>query len=613
MVAALLFIVTALAVQTVAEGDSASASASPATLTGEQVESYLASSRLPDNVTPKQPRSLLLGDSTMAALVWEPRAQATLAGLDFVLDAESCRTISVPSCRGRTNPITGQRIIPDNGLQVLANLPASSFDELVMMIGYDESSATFSKSLPLVIDLARKKGIAHITWLTFHVNGGYQPPLDGDASYRSNNAILAEVAYSSSGFLSLLDWNRYAEDVGGLIEPDGAHLTVTGAYAVGGFIHSALDVLWASTVSSPPAIVAHPQKQAAPGGYVLQTAPTRLLDTRSLGGWLAAEQAIRVQVPGGFALAGVSINLTVVAPASSGFLTAYSCTAAVPNISSLNFGRRETRASSTLVALDADGGFCVYSSARTALLADLEATFDPSKAGLAHGQAPTRVFDSRTTGGPLAANTSRPIVLGIGDAAGVSLIATAVGATDDGWLAVTPVSADGSCATPSTSNLNFVRSTAIANTVSVAVDPSVAVVCAYSSSPVHLVLDVMATIGGGTDPLDLKLGGSDERWRASDPQRVLDTRISGGKLRRVTVRVPKQTQAVTVTAVDPDTDGFVTLYPGDDLGRCGQPPNSSLLNVRAGAAAANMTFLPQNSALCLTSSVSTHLIVDILA
>lgn len=592
----------------------ASATALHAAPTSDEVAAYLDSSRLPasvtNDVTAKQPRSLLLGDSTMAALVWEPRAQVTLAGLDYVLDAESCRTISVPSCRGRTNPITGQRIIPDNGLQVLANLAPGAFDELVMMIGYDESSVTFAKSLPLVLDLARKKGFAHVTWLTFHVNGGYQPPLDGDASYRSNNAILAQAAGSSQGFLTMLDWNRYAEDIGGLIEPDGAHLTVAGAYAVGAFIHTAMEVLWVRSVSSEPAVLAHPQKSAVPAGYRLLSVTSRLLDTRSLGGRVAGSQAVRVDVPGGSALAGVSVNLTAVLPAAAGFLAAYSCTAAVPNISSLNVVKSQTRAASTLVALDVDGGFCVYSSARTDLLVDLQGTFDPASAGTVHGQPPTRVFDSRDGDVRLQANTSRPIFLDVRGASGVSLIATAVGAVTDGWLAVTPMPSDGVCKTPSTSNLNFAPAGAIANTVGVAVEPDVAIVCAYSSAPVHLVLDVMATIDGGSNPSDLKAGGSDDRWQMSTAERVLDTRLGSGKQRRLTVTVPKQTRAITVTAVDPDADGFVTLYPADAQGNCAEPPASSLLNVRAGGAAANMTFVPTTTVLCLASSVSTHMIVD---
>jgi hypothetical protein len=202
-------------------------------LPAHDVASYLNPAQLPPGAPVGRPTVFIVGDSTLAALEWEPAAQSTLAGLDFKLDAKSCRTISIPSCRGRNDPVTGERTIPDNGLTVVGNEPANAFDELVLMIGYNESSATFSQSLPLMLNLARSKGYKHVTWLTFHVAGTYQPPLDGDASYRSNNVILKAAVAAQNGYLTLLDWNTFADDTGGLLQSDGAHLSVAGAYAVG--------------------------------------------------------------------------------------------------------------------------------------------------------------------------------------------------------------------------------------------------------------------------------------------------------------------------------------------------------------------------------------------
>lgn len=125
------------------------------------------------------------------------------------------------------------------------------------MIGYNESSATFAQSLPLMLNLARSKGYKHVTWLTFHIDGICQPPLDGDASYRSNNVILKAAVEQQNGYLALLDWNTYADDTGGSLQSDGAHLTVAGAYAGGDFIHSAVDVLWGAKASNAPSELAH--------------------------------------------------------------------------------------------------------------------------------------------------------------------------------------------------------------------------------------------------------------------------------------------------------------------------------------------------------------------
>jgi hypothetical protein len=590
-----------------------------AALTADEVSGYLSPDGLPAGAPTGRPRVLIVGDSTLAALEWEPAAQSTLAGLDFKLDAKSCRTISVPSCRGRNDSVTGVRTIPDNGLTVVGNEPANAFDELVLMIGYNESSATFSQSLPLMLNLARSKGYKHVTWLTFHVAGTYQPPLDGDASYRSNNVILKAAVAAQNGYLSLLDWNTYADDTGGLLQSDGAHLSVAGAYAVGDFIHSAVDVLWGSRASISPSELAHAQRTPEAGGYVISPSPLRLLDTRGLNG-LAGGEAVRVLVPDGTAFAAASVNLTAVGASAPGFFTAYSCTAAVPNVSTLNFDRGETRAASTIVALDADGGFCLASSVRSHAIVDLLGVIDPATAGSIVSQKAVRAFDSRTRKLRLGANTSLRVALPVTGTDGVSVIATAVDATADGWLAVTPTGSDGTCAVPGTSNLNFVRGNAVANAVGLAVDRVQPYACLYASAPVHVLIDVMATIDSGAATTQAASAGKtvlapaiDDRWMTSSvTRRIIDTREKIGKSQNVAITLPAGTHAVTVTAAEPAAVGFVTAYPAGDADVCGPPPNASLINVRPGGAAANMMFVDPRRALCLYASSPTQLIVDTL-
>jgi hypothetical protein len=595
-------------------------SATAASLPADDVASYLNPAQLPPGVPTTRPRVFIVGDSTLAALEWEPAAQSTLAGLDFKLDAKSCRTISIPSCRGRNDPVTGVRTIPDNGLTVVGDEPANEFDELVLMIGYNESSATFAQSLPLMLNLARSKGYRHVTWLTFHVAGTYQPPLDGDASYRSNNVILKAAVAAQNGYLTLLDWNTYADDTGGLLQSDGAHLSVAGAYAVGDFIHSAVDVLWGARASKGPSELAHEQRTPEAGGYVISPSPVRLLDTRGLNGPLGGGGAVRVLVPGGTAFAAASVNVTAVGASAPGFFTAYSCTAAVPNVSTLNFDRGETRAASTLVSLDAEGGFCLSSSVRSHAIVDLLGVIDPATAGSIVSQKAVRAFDSRTRKLRLTANTSLRIALPVSGAEGVSVIATAVDATADGWLAVTPTGPDGTCAVPSTSNLNFIRANAVANAVGLAVDRLQPYACLYASAPVHVLIDVMATIDSGAASTQAVSADAtrlapviDDRWRASSvTRRIIDTREKIGKSQNVAVMLPAGTHAVTVTAAEPASVGFVTAYPASDANVCGPPPNASLINIRPGGAAANMMFVDPSRALCLYASSPTQVIVDTL-
>ena len=101
----------------------------------------------------------------------------------------------------------------------------------------------------------------------------------------------------------------------------------------------------------------------------------------------------------------------------------------------------------------------------------------------------------------------------------------------------------------------------------------------------------------------------DDRWVASSvARRVFDTREKIGKTQNVAITLP----AVTVTAAEPASVGFVTAYPATDASVCGPPPNASLINVRPGGAAANMMFVDPSRACCLHASSPTQLIVDTL-
>lgn len=73
--------------------------------------------------------------------------------------------------------------------------------------------------------------------------------------------------------------------------------------------------------------------------------------------------------------------------------------------------------------------------------------------------------------------------------------------------------------------------------------------------------------------------------------------------------------ALNVTAVDPHSDGFLTIYTGDGSGCQQAAPTASLLNFVKGQTVANLAFVGvfRPAVVCVFSSVSTHLIVDIVA
>jgi len=111
--------------------------------------------------------------------------------------------------------------------------------------------------------------------------------------------------------------------------------------------------------------------------------PQRVLDTRDgtggTSGEVAADTAVAIDLGAG--TSGAALNITAVLPRAKGFLTAWpargdgTCAAADrPLASNLNYGVGQVVANLAVTAANAAGRICVYSQARTHIVADLAAT-----------------------------------------------------------------------------------------------------------------------------------------------------------------------------------------------------------------------------------------------
>ncbi|MFN8023244.1 MAG: hypothetical protein U0Q03_17090 [Acidimicrobiales bacterium] len=126
---------------------------------------------------------------------------------------------------------------------------------------------------------------------------------------------------------------------------------------------------------------------------------TRLLDTRDAGsatGRLGGGSVVTVPVAGRAGVpadaTGVVLNLTAAAPGAAGFLTAYPCAAGRPTASNLNVVPGADRANLVIVAPDANGDVCVYSSGPTDVVVDVFGWFGDAFVGT----TPTRLLDTRS-------------------------------------------------------------------------------------------------------------------------------------------------------------------------------------------------------------------------
>jgi subtilisin family serine protease len=338
--------------------------------------------------------------------------------------------------------------------------------------------------------------------------------------------------------------------------------------------------------------------------------PTRLVDTRTranggstvdginLGrGPVGQGQTYEVQMSGrgGVGVTGavdaVALNVTVVSPTASNFLTVYPTGTSTPVASNINFFAGQTIPNMAIVKVGVGGKITVYNEqGSTDVVIDVVGWF-PTDSEFT-GVAPYRLLDTRTTQLPLTPGESReltvtgqgPVPLA-GTSPGVGTVAlnvTVIGPTEANFVSVFP----GDSSFGGTSNINFSKGQTIANMVITKVSANGKIRIFNNAGFTHIAVDVV-----GWFPVQ-------SQFRSFAPQRFVDTRISGGPLapgeRREVVMtgqglVPTAgvgSLALNVTVVGSTASNYLTVYPTG-----ASPPTASNLNFVAGQTIANMVIV----------------------
>jgi hypothetical protein len=340
---------------------------------------------------------------------------------------------------------------------------------------------------------------------------------------------------------------------------------------------------------------------ATPSGY-LAVNPTRLVDTRiGLGvpaGRVRGGSVTRVQTAGS---AAVALNLTVTNAAGSGYLTAFPCDGPIPTASNLNFTPGQTIANTTVSKTGLGGAVCIYSSALTDLIVDINGLFT----GSAYTPvSPRRLLDTRSQGGAVADGSVTVVpTTADGGSSAVTVNVTVTNPTDNGYVTSYP------CGTtpPNASNLNFTRGQTIANLAITKIGAGGAI-CIFSSVATDLIVDFNGSFASGSG------------YSPVDPTRVVDTRAGTGAVLAqlaagTTISVPiasrlpgSSAATVNLTVTNTHGGGYLTAFP------CGTSlPNASNLNFGEGQTIANLsiTKVGADGAICIFTSATTDLVVDL--
>lgn len=533
------------------------------------------------------------------------------AGYDLLWDAQSCRRLVSPSCRGRYGSV------PVSVLPLMRGAYRGQLGQaLVIMAGYDDSS--IDAAVDQVIDEATAQGVSKVIWLTYPDDVEYRLPggLPARTLYGKHNASL-QAALVRHPTLQLLDWDGHSAGHPDWFASDGIHLSATGSRALTLAIKATLDALPiarcveanAVTGANDPGTGTPVVADATPSGFVA-VEPRRVLDTRrpetgGTGGKVGSGRTVTIDVSNLVPEDATSavLSVTAVDPCGTGYLTTFAC-GARPTTSNVNYAAGRTTAGFAVSALT-DRKLCLFASAATDVVVDVQGYFAPDGERL-HPLTPTRWVDTRgnpavtSVSGKRSSGTSIDVPMGgsagvPGDATAVWLNVTAPEAEGDAVVSVHP----GPCGeTPSSSTVNVRpgRTASASTLVGLGPDGSVCVVQFAGSS--HLIIDVFGWFGPGDGGLS---------FRAETPVRLLDTRGTARALADAVVPVPLAgTSLLNVIGVDPSTVGFASLKP------CGAGATSSLLNLVADEDVANAAPVAPSAGgtACLTTSVAAHLVVD---
>jgi len=170
----------------------------------------------------------------------------------------------------------------------------------------------------------------------------------------------------------------------------------------------------------------------------------------------------------------------------------------MPNASNLNYIANQTIPNAVITKIGSNGKVCIYNSAPTNIIADVNGWFPATNAFT--GLEPARLLDTRPGGNTVDTQDARSglrvtnsvyelQITGRGNvptnAAAVALNVTVTGTTAEGYLTIWP------CGTtmPNASNLNYIANQTIPNAVITKIGSN-GKVCIYNSAPTNIIADV---------------------------------------------------------------------------------------------------------------------------
>ena len=341
-------------------------------------------------------------------------------------------------------------------------------------------------------------------------------------------------------------------------------------------------------------------------------------EDRPQAGW---RTSIPLQGPAGATSALVNITLT--GASESGYVTAESCDGDITGKrkwSNVNIEVGATTSNLATVPLDALGRFCVYNSSSMHIIVDVQGFFLPSRLAGKTGNkytplTPTRVLDTRTSGGALTALKKYGVAVDqvpVGSIAVLSNI-TVTGTQDAGYL--TADSCQNLKAKEQTrSNVNFGNDDTVANlgVIPLGLVGAKPGFCTVSNVKLNQIVDTQGVFA----PSPIGQWG----YSAITPTRLIDTRncvkncadvFKAGAVIKLHAPTGASAVQINLTLTGARAVGYATADKCSRIVVSSQAQSS--VNIKVGHIAANLAVVPVDAdgTFCIFTSSATRVIVDV--
>ena len=172
-------------------------------------------------------RVTVFGDSSATAMAYDPKARAILGtGIDLRLEVAACRRLGNLSC-----PYDGVR--PPNVIERASALGRELGPVVVIAVGYNDYETTYEDNIEETLRVLAKSGVERVLWVTL---------IEERQSWARMNEMITAAAKKHPEMI-VLDWNARARGKETWVQPDGVHLTPTGAQSMATMINEALVTL----------------------------------------------------------------------------------------------------------------------------------------------------------------------------------------------------------------------------------------------------------------------------------------------------------------------------------------------------------------------------------